>query len=231
MKRIIIILLFFLLLVGGFMIVSKSIDSAGSFAVIDHSEYSSIPVPTEKWSEEHWNAAGYYKNTFEEWVPEKTLEEYYSNRMYYGAPPHIPHPVKDEMTLGGKDCLKCHQNGGFVQKWDAYAPMAPHPEKINCRQCHVPQNTTSLFQPTNWEKEKAPSVGDNNALETSPPVIPHQLQLHENCLSCHAGPSAPKEIRVSHPERINCRQCHVFNNKETVDIGDFSRTKAEKDEN
>ena len=95
----------------------------------------------------------------------------------------------------------------------------------------MPQNTTSLFQPTNWVKEDAPSVGNNSALSTSPPIIPHQLQLHENCLSCHAGPGAPKEIRVSHPERINCRQCHVFNNKEMTDIGDFARTKTATDEN
>ena len=49
-------------------------------------------------------------------------------------------------------------------------------------------------------------------MEGSPPVIPHKLFMRENCLSCHAGPSAPKEIRMSHPERVNCRQCHVPGN-------------------
>jgi cytochrome c-type protein NapB len=157
---------------------------------------------------------------------ERSLDDYYENRAFHGAPPTIPHEVLDERNMGDKSCLKCHQNGGYVKKWDAYTPVAPHPEKINCRQCHVPQHTETVFQPTNWHKDKAPSVGNNNALEGSPPVIPHQLQLHENCLSCHAGPGAPKEIRVTHPERINCRQCHVFNNKEVTDIGDFSRPKT-----
>ena len=81
----------------------------------------------------------------------------------------------------------------------------------------------SLFVANNFKKGTIPAVGNNNALLGSPPAIPHQLQMRENCLSCHAGPSAPKEIRVSHPERINCRQCHVPSNKVTGDIGSFIR--------
>ena len=216
MKRVIILLLFSLLLAGGLMIISKSIDSAGSYAVVDRSEHSSISVPTEKWSEEHWNAAGYYQNTLEEWVPKKSLEEYYSNRMYYGAPPFIPHPIQDEMTLGGKDCLKCHQNGGFVNEFDAFAPVAPHPEKVNCRQCHAAVNTESLFRPTHWDEDKRTPVSiHNQALPGSPPTIPHALDMRKDCLSCHAGPSAPEEIRVTHPERVNCRQCHALNDQAT----------------
>ena len=125
--------------------------------------------------------------------------------------------------MGENSCLKCHENGGFVEKFSAYAPVSPHPELVNCRQCHVPQKTQRLFKGFNQRKLKAPKAGVNNALVTSPPVIPHQIQLRENCLSCHAGPSAPKEIRVSHPERINCRQCHVINNKVITDIGTFIR--------
>lgn len=214
MKRLVILLLFFLLLAGGFMIVSKSIDSAGSFAVVNHSEYSSIPVPTEKWSAEHWNAAGYYENTFEEWVPEKSLDEYYSHRAYYGAPPFIPHPIQNDMTMGGKDCLKCHADGGYVNEFDAFAPVVPHPEKVNCRQCHADVKSESLFRPTNWESEKRLPVSiHNHALPGSPPTIPHSLDMRNDCLSCHAGPSAPKEIRVTHPERVNCRQCHALNDQ------------------
>ena len=214
MKRVIITLLFFLLLASGLMIISKSIDSAGSFAVVNNYEYSSIPVPTEKWNESRWKAAGYYQNTFEEWVPEKSLEKYYSNRMYYGAPPFIPHPIQNEMTFGGKDCLKCHQNGGYVNQFDAFAPVAPHPEKVNCRQCHAAVNTESLFRPTNWENDKRLPVSiHNHALEGSPPTIPHDLYMRKSCLSCHSGPSAPAEIRVSHPERVNCRQCHALNDQ------------------
>lgn len=221
MKRVSILLLFVLLLVGGFMIVSKSIDGAGSYAIVSKANYSTIPVPTEKWSSETWNAAGYYQNTLEEWVPKKTLSEYYSNRAYYGAPPFMPHPVGDEMTMGAKDCLKCHENGGYVNKYEAFAPVTPHPDKINCRQCHAAVTTETLFRPTLWENEKRmPVTIHNTALVTSPPTIPHALDLRKDCLSCHAGPSAPQEIRVSHPERVNCRQCHALNDQAKV-INDF----------
>ena len=154
---------------------------------------------------------------------QRTLNTYYKNRAYHGAPPSIPHAVSEERDMGGNSCLKCHQNGGYAEKFKAYTPVTPHPEMVNCKQCHVSQKTQSLFKGTNFRRIVVPAVGINNALDGSPPIIPHQLQLRENCLACHAGPSAPKEIRVSHPERINCRQCHVINNKEIKDIGIFIR--------
>ncbi len=140
---------------------------------------------------------------------QRTLDDYYKNRAYPGAPPSIPHPVKEKRSMGGKVCLQCHQNGGFVEKFKAYAPVTPHPAMVNCKQCHVEQQTQAYFIDTDFYKKPAPAVGTNNALPGSPPVIPHQLQMRENCLSCHAGPAAVKELRVTHPERINCRQCHV----------------------
>jgi len=161
---------------------------------------------------------------------QRTLAEYYDNRAYWGAPPYIPHPVKDERNMGGKACLKCHQNGGFVEKYKAYTPVTPHPEMVNCRQCHVPKKENGTFKSTNFYKSAPPKSGVNQALETSPPTIPHQLQMRENCLACHAGPSAPKEIRVTHPERVNCRQCHVPNNSSTSKWGSFNR-KTLADEN
>ena len=154
---------------------------------------------------------------------ERSINTYYNNRAYHGAPPSIPHKVENERNMGENNCLKCHENGGFTEKFKAYAPITPHPEMVNCRQCHVPQQTQTVFKKSNFKKGTIPFVGINNALEGSPPVIPHQLQMRENCLACHAGPSAPKEIRVSHPERINCRQCHVPNNKVMEDIGTFTR--------
>ena len=153
---------------------------------------------------------------------ERSLKTYYyNNRAFYGAPPSIPHSV-EERDMGANSCLKCHENGGYVNKYNAYSPVTPHPEKINCRQCHVPKKSEDLFVATNWSRTKGPSLG-NNALVTSPPIIPHQIQMRENCLSCHAGPSAPEEIRTTHPTRINCRQCHVINDKEIKDIGVFRR--------
>lgn len=161
---------------------------------------------------------------------QRTLDTYYKNRAYHGAPPSIPHPIKDEKSLGGNTCLQCHQNGGFVKKFDAYAPVTPHPEMVNCRQCHVAQNSNTLFKSANLAKVHAPKVGVNNALIGTPPMIPHQIQMRENCLSCHAGPAAPKEIRVTHPERINCRQCHVPTDRVVSEIMPFTRTNSNDNE-
>ncbi|WP_421812407.1 multiheme c-type cytochrome [Flagellimonas sp.] len=142
---------------------------------------------------------------------QRTLDDYYKNRAYPGAPPSIPHPVKEERSFGGNTCIQCHQNGGFVEKFNAYAPVTPHPEMVNCRQCHVTKNTSETFRDFTFAKMQPPKVGEgaNNAMPGSPPMIPHQLQMRESCIACHAGPSAPKEIRVTHPERVNCRQCHL----------------------
>ncbi|WP_109097301.1 nitrate reductase cytochrome c-type subunit [Aquimarina sp. AU58] len=161
---------------------------------------------------------------------QRSLDTYYDNRAYPGAPPSIPHPVKEEMSLGANTCLQCHENGGFVTKFNAYAPVTPHPEMVNCRQCHVVQNTKTLFTENGFAKAHAPKVGINNALPGSPPMIPHQIQMRENCLSCHAGPAAPKEIRVSHPERTNCRQCHVPKDKTVTDIEVFTRANSIENE-
>ena len=154
---------------------------------------------------------------------QRTLNQYYKNRAFYGAPPSIPHTVQ-ERSIGDNSCLKCHENGGYVDKYKAYSPVTPHPNMVNCRQCHVPQKTNDLFIATNWSRTKGSTIG-NKSLISSPPIIPHQIQLRENCLACHAGPNAPIEIRTSHPDRINCRQCHVINDKKVKDIGDFKREK------
>ena len=158
---------------------------------------------------------------------ERSLKSYYSNRAFHGAPPTIPHKIQEDSTIGESSCLKCHENGGFVQKYNAYAPVTPHPKMVNCRQCHVLEKTTGVFKQNSFDKINPPTVGTNSALVGSPPVIPHQIQMRENCLSCHAGPSAPKEIRVSHPIRVNCRQCHVPNNKEVATLGNFKRNSNE----
>lgn len=139
---------------------------------------------------------------------ETSLAEYYQRRAYPGAPPTIPHPLLSEQGIGGKTCLQCHEHGGYVPRFQAFAPVTPHPQLLSCRQCHVPQTSRELFKPIDWEKIAPPPL-HQAALPGAPPVIPHGLHMRENCLACHAGPAAPKEIRVSHPERINCRQCHV----------------------
>lgn len=139
---------------------------------------------------------------------ERSLNNYYDNRAYPGAPPTIPHPLISEKGIGGKTCLQCHQNGGYADQFKAFSPITPHPEWTNCKQCHVPKKTSTVFKSSNWEKMEAGAISQI-AMPGAPPMIPHTLELRNNCLSCHASPAAPKEIRVSHPERVNCRQCHL----------------------
>lgn len=226
-KRLGIISLFIILFIAFIAVWNFSYQTGREEAYIPIERDADVPyiIPEEKGVFKRSEHALDYANMPVDKNHERSLNTYYNNRAYHGAPPSIPHPIKDERTIGGNTCLQCHENGGFTEKFNAYAPVTPHPELVNCRQCHVPKYTDGVFKPFNHRKVVAPKAGVNNALKGSPPIMPHQIQLHENCLSCHAGPSAPKEIRVSHPERVNCRQCHVLNNKETTDIGVFKRQK------
>lgn len=228
MKRLAVISFFILLFIAFIAVWNYSYKVGLEEAYVPVNSESHITlIPSETGVFERSEFALDYANMPIDENHQRTLQTYYNNRAFHGAPPSIPHPVKDARTMGGNTCLQCHQNGGFTEKFNAYAPVTPHPEMVNCKQCHVEQNTKTLFKETNFSKISIPKVGTNNALQGSPPIIPHQIQMRENCLSCHAGPSAPKEIRVSHPERINCRQCHVLNNKEVTDIGVFKRANNE----
>ncbi|WP_196890810.1 cytochrome C [Aureivirga marina] len=225
MKRLFILLFFALLIIAAAMIVANSLRATNEDAytpIIEPVDDEYTILPKEQGVFERAKYATDYENLPYDIPGERDLSDYYKTQAYHGAPPYVPHPVSDDRNIGDGQCLQCHQNGGFVVIYDAYAPVTPHPEKVNCRQCHVTKETNSLFKASNYERLEAPSIG-NKALVSSPPVIPHQLQLHENCLACHAGPSAPKEIRVTHPERVNCRQCHVVNNLEVVPVPDFTR--------
>lgn len=219
-------------IISFFVILFVSFIVVWNYSYYQGQEEAYIPIDTNKKVEVITSEIGVferskfaldYANMPSDNTHQRSLESYYKNRAFHGAPPIIPHVIDDERNMGENSCLKCHQNGGYVEKFKAYSPVVPHPEKINCRQCHVPQKTNSLFVATGFKGVEIPETGINNALKGSPPIIPHQIQLRENCLSCHSGPSAPKEIRVSHPERINCMQCHVINNKEMRDIGIFIR--------
>jgi nitrate reductase (cytochrome), electron transfer subunit len=157
----------------------------------------------------------------------RTLATFRALRAYPGAPPRIPHGLTSG-ELRATQCNTCHERGGYVARFAAYAPVTPHPELAAClqchaiddavagvalpargpdavcRQCHDPgrPGVTSAEQPGMWPA--APSAADGR-----PPVIPHDLELRGDCLACHAGPAAVAEIRTSHPERTHCRQCHV----------------------
>lgn len=137
----------------------------------------------------------------------RTLSGFRALRAYPGAPPRIPHELGDGEFLEVA-CNQCHQRGGWVARFGAYAPVTPHPEYANCLQCHVPRATEALFRPTGWVAASWPPVG-TRAMDGSPPVIPHPLDMRANCLACHGGAGAVAEVRTTHPGRTNCRQCHV----------------------
>jgi nitrate reductase (cytochrome), electron transfer subunit len=162
----------------------------------------------------------------------RTLEIHRSLRAYPGAPPRIPHGLTDREfreTL----CNSCHARGGYTPRFGTYAPVTPHPEFTDCLQCHAPDAmTVGLGIPritadvicaqchvdpdrppptlvsVDWSPMAWPELGQR-AMEESPPWIPHPLQLRENCLACHGGPWAVEGIRTTHPERADCRACHV----------------------
>lgn len=153
-------------------------------------------------------------------------------RAFPGAPPRIPHPLTAD-EFRNDACRTCHERGGFSVRFAAYVPITPHPERGICLQCHVgvdsvigaaapdpnpnarcpmchgasggaPRPEARATWPTTvWPR--LPSLTEGR----DPPPIPHDLQFRENCLTCHAGPGAVEEIQTRHPERPNCRQCHV----------------------
>lgn len=151
----------------------------------------------------------------------RTMSEFRSLRAYPGAPPRIPHPL-GPVEFMGTSCNQCHQRGGFVERFGAYTPVTPHPEMSNCLQCHAVQNTTGLFRSTDWQSAEWPVLG-TRAMDGSPLVIPHTLQMRSNCLTCHGGPGAVFQLRTTHPERVNCRQCHVPSLIDVAEPAAFSR--------
>ncbi len=144
----------------------------------------------------------------------RTLAAARTLRAYPGAPPRIPHELApDEFRL--TECSTCHERGGYAPRFRAYTPVTPHPRYENCLQCHVASETAGTFVGLDWRPAAWPPLGER-AMEGAPPRIPHDLQLRGNCLACHGGPGAVEEIRTTHPERVNCRQCHVPSDPEAI---------------
>ena len=172
----------------------------------------------------------------------RSLATYRSLRAYPGAPPRIPHGLTPAEALRG-GCNTCHERGGFSQRFGAYVPLTPHPEMGACLQCHVgdaklmptplpgPDPSArcrqchaagaTLWRDTaNWRPLAWPALAEVRGADAPPPPIPHSLELRGNCLACHTAPSGVAEIRTDHPERANCRQCHVETNPVA---GEFTR--------
>ena len=172
----------------------------------------------------------------------RSLATYRALRAYAGAPPRIPHGLTPaEFQTGG--CRTCHERGGFSQRFGAYVPVTPHPEmgaclqchvgdaqlmaiplpgldpNARCRQCHAPGARRWADSSVHWVPLEWPRV-NRTVPGQPPPVIPHPLDMRANCLTCHAPPSGVAEIRTTHPERANCRQCHLT---EAAGDGDYLR--------
>lgn len=132
-----------------------------------------------------------------------------SRRAYDGAPPVIPHQPQ------GAACKVCHTTTGKIVPELGFAPANPHSKSHvsgrteNCRQCHLFQRSQETFASNHFEGWRQADLHGDRLYPGAPPVIPHPLVMRDNCLSCHDGPSARTEIRCTHPQRTNCKQCHV----------------------
>lgn len=167
----------------------------------------------------------------------RNLRTFHFLRAYPGAPPRVPHGLSaDEYRTGS--CGACHDRGGYSRRFAAYAPVTPHPERRMCLQCHLGEDRVMGFVSQNADPSDrchlchgpagGPPLPEASytwpttawpafpalAPDQSPPPIPHALQFRENCLACHTGPAAVAEIRTAHPDRADCRQCHVTEHTE-----------------
>lgn len=120
-------------------------------------------------------------------------------RLYFGAPPTIPHDAGPEMN----ECLACHGDK------DSGAPLTPHPTRLGCRSCHVATNEKAGEFRGNPFAGLPPPARSPRLHPKAPPLMAHQLLLHENCLACHAPGARQDVISTSHPQRPRCQQCHL----------------------
>lgn len=143
-------------------------------------------------------------------------------RLYDGAPPTIPHETFS------KSCIECHNAFGIEVAGVGFAPPTPHELTAGiglasrCAQCHVYVTTDGVFAENDFAGLPQDMRHGRRLSEFSPPVMPHPAFMHENCVACHSGPAAREEIRVDHPERVRCRQCHV----ERVTISKFGEIRS-----
>lgn len=152
----------------------------------------------------------------------RSLASYYAARAFSGAPPTIPHKILNAQSYGANDCNSCHLDGGWSEEFKAYSPVTPHPEYTNCRQCHVTAEDKSTFRANTFAGARPPAI-PKGAIAGAPPAIPHALEHRTNCVACHGGPAAVPELRTTHPERVNCRQCHAMAAPQTVASEVFTR--------
>ncbi len=135
------------------------------------------------------------------------------NRAYAGAPPTIPHPIRQDSAA---ECMACHEEG--LRLREAVAAPVPHEDFASCTQCHVVQEAPipgALIGHGTGHNAfvglESPVQGPR-AWSIAPPVTPHPIFMREQCLSCH-GPNGRDALRSTHPERESCTQCHAIQNE------------------
>jgi cytochrome c-type protein NapB len=149
-------------------------------------------------------------------------------RAFDGAPPTIPHPIEQQSAAS---CMVCHAQG--LKLADKIATRISHANYSSCTQCHV-ESATSL--PTvegrtaldmlvvkNEFSGVVRSGPGQRAMPGAPPMIPHTLQMRQDCLSCH-GLIARPGLRTTHPWLQNCVQCHVANEAAETPLSSLSET-------
>ena len=135
------------------------------------------------------------------------LEDRARWRAYDGAPPVMPH---SRNFAKRKTCLECHADG--IQLGERFGPAVSHPQLLNCQQCHVESRNLDLPFPEpvveNSFEGRLALLEGHRAASGAPPVMPHTTLMRTRCLSCHDSDGAPG-IRIDHPQRMNCLQCHA----------------------
>jgi cytochrome c-type protein NapB len=135
-------------------------------------------------------------------------------RSYDGAPPRIPHAVRQGSAA---ECLTCHETGLTLRGRRAL-PMS-HTELTSCTQCHV---VADAPMPGGEALPVDPRVGESSfvgmlspergprAWDVAPPATPHRTFMRERCDSCH-GDLGREGMQTPHPYRQSCEQCHAPN--------------------
>ena len=142
-------------------------------------------------------------------VVAKSLELRALRRAYDGAPPVIPHPPL------GAACQTCHAQEAREVPGVGLALPNPHlktvglGDHVRCQQCHVFQTVTTELVANRFTPLAQTFRAGERLYPGAPPVIPHHVFMREDCATCHSGPATRPEIRCSHPERLNCVQCHA----------------------
>lgn len=147
-----------------------------------------------------------------------------SRRAYDGAPPIVPHPITQDNAAS---CLQCHD--GATRIGDIVAPAISHPEYTSCTQCHISsKGLGSRWNTAEFDLHTGNRFAGNynakpveRAYDDSPPTIPHNVHMRQNCMSCH-GELGTSPIRTSHPDRQSCTQCHVPSSQ--IDKANFNES-------